>query len=118
MRSITELNAVKLSSWFPPQKIYQYLTMGGRTILVALLMLLVVLQYALWMGRHNLFDLFYLQDQLSQLEHENANLRKRNDRLHAEVIDIKSRVSAIEEKARFELGLIKQGETFFRIVPE
>ena len=52
----------------------------------------------------------------NELTQENKKLRKRNDRLHAEVIDIKSRLSAIEAHARSELGLIKPGETFFQII--
>lgn len=92
--------------------------MGGRMIILILALLLVVLQYALWSGRHNVFDLFFLKDQLSHLEQSNEQLRKRNNRLHAEVIDIKSRLGAIEEKARSELGLIKPGETYIRIVPQ
>jgi len=55
---------------------------------------------------------------LTHLEQDNQQLRERNDRLHAEVIDIKSRLGAIEEKARSELGLIKPGETFIRIIPQ
>ena len=92
--------------------------MGGRMIILILTFLLVVLQYALWSGRHNVFDLFFLQDQLSHLEQSNEQLRKRNNRLHAEVIDIKSRLGAIEAKARSELGLIKPGETYIRIIPQ
>ena len=92
--------------------------MGGRMIILILTLLLVVLQYALWSGRHNVLDLFFLKDQLSHLEQSNEQLRKRNNRLHAEVIDIKSRLGAIEEKARSELGLIKPGETYIRIVPQ
>ena len=92
--------------------------MGGRMIILILTLLLVVLQYALWTGRHNVFDLFFLKDQLTHLEQSNEQLRKRNHRLHAEVIDIKSRLGAIEEKARSELGLIKPGETYIRIVPQ
>ena len=57
-------------------------------------------------------------NQLTHLEQDNEQLRERNDRLHAEVIDIKSRLGAIEEKARSELGLIKPGETFIRIIPQ
>ena len=92
--------------------------MGGRMIILILTLLLVVLQYALWSGRHNVFDLFFLKDQLSHLEQSNEQLRKRNNQLHAEVIDIKSRLGAIEAKARSELGLIKPGETYIRIVPQ
>jgi cell division protein FtsB len=61
-------------------------------------------------------DLFILDSTLNELTEQNKKLRMRNDRLHAEVIDIKSRLSAIEAHARSELGLIKPGETFFQII--
>jgi cell division protein FtsB len=61
-------------------------------------------------------DLIALNSTLTELTEQNVTLRKRNDRLHAEVIDIKSRLSAIEARARSELGLVKPGETFFQII--
>ena len=63
-----------------------------------------------------MLDLIALNSTLTELTEQNVTLRKRNDRLHAEVIDIKSRLSAIEARARSELGLVKPGETFFQII--
>ena len=90
--------------------------MSHRVLLGILLLLFVLLQYAIWAGKNNILDLFALNSTLNELTEQNKNLRKRNDRLHAEVIDIKSRLSAIEAHARSELGLIKPGETFFHII--
>ena len=90
--------------------------MSHRVLLGVLFLLFVLLQFAIWAGKNNIFDLFALGSTLSELTEENKKLRKRNDRLHAEVIDIKSRLSAIEAHARSELGLIKPGETFFQII--
>lgn len=90
--------------------------MSHRVLLGMLLLLFVFLQYAIWGGKNNVLDLFALNSTLNELTEENKKLRKRNDRLHAEVIDIKSRLSAIEAHARSELGLIKPGETFFQII--
>ena len=90
--------------------------MSHRILLGVLLLLFVLLQYALWAGKNSVLDLFILDSTLNELTEQNAKLRMRNDRLHAEVIDIKSRLSAIEAHARSELGLIKPGETFFQII--
>ena len=90
--------------------------MSHRVLLGVLLLLFVLLQYALWAGNNSVLDLFILDSTLNELTEQNAKLRMRNDRLHAEVIDIKSRLSAIEAHARSELGLIKPGETFFQII--
>ena len=92
--------------------------MSHRVLLGILLLLFVLLQYAIWAGKNNILDLFALNSTLNELKVENSKLRQRNDRLHAEVIDIKSRLSAIEAHARSELGLVKPGETFFQIIDE
>ena len=90
--------------------------MSHRVLLGVLLLLFVLLQYAIWAGKNSVLDLFNLDSTLNELTEQNKKLRMRNDRLHAEVIDIKSRLSAIEAHARSELGLIKPGETFFQII--
>ncbi len=88
-----------------------------RKIILGLLVLLVlILQYAFWGGRNNVIDLVYLQQTLAELNMQNQALRLRNDRLHIDVNDIKNRLSAIEARARSELGLIKPGETYYQIV--
>ena len=88
-----------------------------RKIILGLLVLLVlILQYAFWGGRNNVIDLVYLQQTLAELNIRNQALRLRNDRLHIDVNDIKNRLSAIEARARSELGLIKPGETYYQIV--
>ena len=90
--------------------------MSHKVLLGILLLLFVLLQYAIWAGKNSVLDVFALNSTLNELTEQNKKLRKRNDRLHAEVIDIKSRLSAIEAHARSELGLIKPGETFFQII--
>lgn len=90
--------------------------MSHRVLLGVLVLLFVLLQYALWAGKNSVLDLFILNSTLNELTEQNTKLGVRNDRLHAEVIDIKSRLSAIEAHARSELGLIKPGETFFQII--
>ena len=90
--------------------------MSHKVLIGILVLLFVLLQYAIWAGKNSVLDVFALNATLNELTEENKKLRKRNDRLHTEVIDIKSRLSAIEAHARSELGLVKPGETFFQII--
>ncbi len=90
--------------------------MQRKIILGLLVSLVLILQYAFWGGRNNVIDLVYLQQTLAELNMRNQALRLRNDRLHIDVNDIKNRLSAIEARARSELGLIKPGETYYQIV--
>ena len=88
-----------------------------RTLIFCLLGIVLALQYALWFGKSNVVDLIHLGRSVLQLETENLSLRERNNRLHAEVNEIKNRVEAIEARAREHLGLIMPGETYFQVVP-
>ena len=88
-----------------------------RTLIFCLLGIVLALQYALWFGKSNVVDLIHLGRSVLQLETENLSLRERNNRLHAEVNEIKNRVEAIEARAREHLGLIMPGETYFQMVP-
>tara|TARA_Y100001934_G_C12011975_1_gene612726 strand:- start:5 stop:319 length:315 start_codon:yes stop_codon:yes gene_type:complete len=88
-----------------------------RTLIFCLLGLVLALQYALWFGKSNVVDFFHLRQLVVELEKENLSLRERNDRLHADVNEIKNRVEAIEARAREHLGLILPGETYFQVVP-
>ena len=87
-----------------------------RTIIFCLIGLVVALQYALWFGKSNVVDLIHLRHSVNELEQENLALRARNNRLHADVNEIKNRVEAIEARAREQLGLIKPGETYYQVV--
>ena len=88
-----------------------------RTLIFCLLGIVLALQYALWFGKSNVVDLIHLGRSVLQLETENLSLRERNNRLHAEVNEIKNRVEAIEARAREHLGLIMPGETYFQVLP-
>lgn len=87
-----------------------------KLVLVAFIVMLILLQYALWAGKQNVIDLYRLNRQVDGVQHENHEFQSRNDQLHEDVIDIKSRLGAIESQARFDLGLIKIGETYYQIV--
>lgn len=87
-------------------------------ILLVLAVLLAWLQYRLWFGKGGQREVDALQDQVAQQAYDNTGLEQRNDVLAAEVKDLKSGEAAIEERARSELGMIKPGETFYRVVDE
>src|SRR6476661_2318511 len=89
---------------------------GLRIVLVMLLVLLGWLQYRLWMGEGSEREVAQLRAQVDRQARDNAGLRQRNDALAAEVEDLKSGEAAVEERARSELGMIKPGETFYRVV--
>lgn len=80
------------------------------------MLLLVLLQYQLWLGEHNRFDTRRMQKDLVIMEQELQQLQQRNSRLHAEVRDLKQGVDAYEELARSDLGYIREGEIYFRVI--
>jgi len=87
-----------------------------RYIALILLVLLIALQVKLWAGDGGMRDVWRLQHRLAEQKAENEQLRRRNEKLAAEVRDLKNGTGAIEERARSELGLIKPGETFYQVV--
>ncbi|MGF6193265.1 cell division protein FtsB [Serratia sp. 2723] len=90
--------------------------MGKLTLL--LLALLGWLQYSLWLGKNGIHDYVRVNDDVVAQQSSNAKLKARNDQLFAEIDDLNGGQEAIEERARNELGMIKPGETFYRLVPE
>ena len=87
-------------------------------VLVALVLLLGWLQYRLWFGTGGAGQVSQLEEQVAQQAHQNDDLRERNAALAAEVADLKSPTgeAAVEERARSELGMIRPGETCYRVV--
>ncbi len=83
-----------------------------RVVLGILLILLGLLQTKLWISEDGLGEVSRLRDQIYSQGEENTQLADRNKRLGAEVEDLKSGFSALEERARADLGLIGSGETF------
>ncbi|SEI48010.1 cell division protein FtsB [Allopseudospirillum japonicum] len=82
-------------------------------LLVAVLVsLLAWLQYSLWLGENGILEYQALQVRLQEQTQENAQLAQRNQRLAAEVGDLKQGLDAIEERARSELGMVKKDEIF------
>ena len=87
-----------------------------RLIIGILLVLLLLLQYRLWVGEGSLAEVSNLQREIAAQQQELAKLRQRNRALQAEVQDLKQGLEAIEERARSELGMIKEGETFYQVI--
>jgi cell division protein FtsB len=88
-----------------------------KWLTVILITLLVLLQYRLWFGKNSVPDLLDMQQEVTDQSLQNSNLIQRNSLLKADISDLKIGLDAVEERARNELGLIKQGETFYRILP-
>lgn len=87
-----------------------------RILTGILVLLFVVLQYDLWVGEGSLASAWRLQQSVTAQQKENNGLKQRNAALGAEVVDLKQGLDAIEERARNELGMIKDGETFIQVV--
>lgn len=87
-----------------------------RIVLLILVALLAWLQYRLWLGEGGARATRTLEQRVERQHEENAGLRQRNEQLAAEVENLKSGEAAVEERARSELGMVKPGETFYRVV--
>jgi len=81
-----------------------------------LIVLLVYLQYQLWFGDGSLQEFWELHQEVEMQARENLELRERNAALQAEVADLRQGLDAIEEHAREDLGMVKEGETFYQVV--
>ena len=84
--------------------------------LLVLALLFGWLQYRLWFSEGSWGEVTSLQNQVAHQKRDNQGLQERNNALAAEVEDLKSGEEAVEERARSELGMIKPGEKFYRVV--
>lgn len=87
-----------------------------RIFSLVLVALIVLLQYPLWLGKGGWLRVWDVDHQVKAQKDINAKLRARNDVLDAEVRDLKQGYDAIEERARYELGMVRQDEIFFHIL--
>jgi cell division protein FtsB len=87
-----------------------------RVVTYILIALLLLLQYPLWLGKGSWLKVWEMGNQVEAQKQTNEQTQKRNAALDAEVRDLKSGTDAIEERARSELGMVKQGEIFFQVV--
>ena len=88
-----------------------------RWITLALAVLLLLVHAELWFGKGGVPRVIELQRKLDAQRADNALARRRNDQLAAEVSDLKDGLEMVEEKARFELGMIKPDEIFVQLAP-
>ncbi|QOR39755.1 cell division protein FtsB [Billgrantia diversa] len=84
-----------------------------KWLAIALLLLLALLQYRLWLGDGGMHELRVISERVELLDNDNKPLRDRNARLAAEVVDLKTGLDAIEERARSDIGMVRTDEQFY-----
>ena len=89
-----------------------------KLLTLALAGLIALLQYPLWLGKGSWLQVWEVDRQLTAQHETNQKLQLRNATLDAEVRDLKQGLDAIEERARSELGMVKQDEIFFQILDD
>ena len=89
-----------------------------KWLTVSLLLLLGLIQYPLWVGKGGWLRVWEIDQQITAQREANAKLKARNAALDAEVRDLKQGFGAIEERARSELGMIRQDEIFFQVLED
>ncbi|ASU38472.1 cell division protein FtsB [Herbaspirillum sp. meg3] len=87
-----------------------------RLIILCLTALLVLIQYPLWLGKGGWLRVWDLDKQVQQAQKKNDELKARNAKLESEVEDLKQGTGSVEERARYELGMIKQNEVFIQVL--
>lgn len=87
-----------------------------KTLTLIFVILITLLQYPLWLGKGSWLRVWDLNQKITEQKDKNAELKQRNDTLDAEVHDLKQGNAAIEERARSELGMIKQDEVFYQVL--
>ncbi|HCY14651.1 MAG: septation ring formation regulator EzrA [Curvibacter sp. GWA2_64_110] len=89
--------------------------MGSRLVPAILITLLVILHAQLWFGRGSVPSVANMATELAAQKQKNAQAQLANDRLAAEVRDLKEGLEMVEEKARLELGMVKPNEIYIQI---
>lgn len=84
-------------------------------IALGLIILLSVLQYQIWLGRGNNHEVVSMQHTLATLQQENQKQEKVNAQLRSEIKDLKEGLATVEERARYELGMVKPNEIFVQV---
>jgi cell division protein FtsB len=86
-----------------------------RTVAIIFVLLILALQYPMWLGKGGWLQVRELNAQIEEQRRVDAELKARNTALDAEVRDLKQGYEAIEERARYDLGMIRQDEIFFQL---
>jgi len=88
-----------------------------RIVIYSMLLLLIAIQYPLWLGKGGWLRVYEMEKQLELQQAKNSLLSLRNAKLTGDVNDLKDGTRASEERARVEHGMIKEGEFFVQILP-
>lgn len=89
-----------------------------KWLTLSLVALVALIQYPLWLGKGGWLRVRDVDHQIVSQRETNSKLKVRNDALEAEVRDLKQGMEAIEERARSELGMVRQDEIFFHVLEE
>jgi cell division protein FtsB len=89
-----------------------------KSLTLIFVVLIALIQYPLWLGKGSWLTVWKHNQQIEQQKNYNETLKQRNQQLDEEVRDLKQGVTAIEERARVELGMVKQDEVFYQTVDE
>ncbi|MCH9643355.1 MAG: cell division protein FtsB [Gammaproteobacteria bacterium] len=89
-----------------------------RAIIVALVLLFLLLQYELWFSKGGVRTAWHLQKDITTQQAQNQKSQMRNKAVRADITDLRQGNQAVEERARNELGMVKKGETFYRVVKQ
>ena len=89
-----------------------------KALILLLVCLLALVQFRLWVGEESLAEVWRLRQAITQQSSENVLFKSRNQRLEAQVRDLKNGLEAVEERARLELGMVRKDEIYFLIVED
>ena len=89
-----------------------------KIVSAILLLLLVLLQYRLWLDKGGIPEVLQLEKEVESASIEVDRLKERNQKLAAEVVDLKTGLEAIEERARSDLGMIKNDEVYYQVIDD
>jgi cell division protein FtsB len=89
-----------------------------KALTLIFVILIALLQYPLWLGKGSWLRVWNVNQQIDEQKEKNAAFKQRNETLSAEVHDLKQGNAAIEERARTELGMIKQDEVFYQVIDQ
>lgn len=103
---------------FTPGAISFLLVTKMKATIFALIALLLFLQYKLWFSGDSVFTALQLQQQIGVQQTHNQELQARNRALAMEIADLKQESEAIEERARIDLGMVKEDEIFYRVIED
>ena len=90
--------------------------MNNKSIIIVMILIIAILQYKLWLSPEGMSHVWQLKHQVQNQETKNQAFTDQNTALEAEVTDLKHGQDAIEERARQDLGMVKQDEVFYRFV--